>query len=194
MGRLFLTAVFIDERSSGYKSKNSNSLLSFLLVSIHQHQGRSQAQIPLRTEPFASSLSPSGISFPPQAVWVLSRGVGKAQISLTWYRRKFKIEGCSAPQRTLGVRVGTSWENQAPLPSVVQQSSLCKLEWGISRTPVSEYRITISKALQERVLLLQQGSNTVVAGQRQLIQQLLTGIHLVHADTDEAQFSISCCL
>lgn len=139
-------------------------------------------------------LSPSGISFPPQAVWVLSRGVGKAQISLTWYRRKFKIEGCSAPQRTLGVRVGTSWENQALLPSVVQQSSLCKLEWGISRTPVSEYRITISKALQERVLLLQQGSNTVVAGQRQLIQQLLTGIHLVHADTDEAQFSISCCL
>lgn len=186
MGRLFLTAVIVDGRRSGSKIPTPCSLYT------STKQG-ARSKFPAGLSCLLLLFLPQGIPFPPEGAWVLCRGLEKAQV-ITWYRRKLKIEGCSAPQRTLGVGGGTSWENQALLPPIVQQSSLCKLKWGISRTPLSKYRIIIPKFCVKGVLHLQQGSNRVVASQRQLMQQLLAGIHLVNADTDEAQFSISCCL
>lgn len=147
MSRLFLTAVLMDERSSWYQPKIPTpcSLSCWSLYTSTKEGARSKFPTGLNH----LFLLFQGISFLSEGAWVLHRGLEKAQI-ITWYRRKFMIEDCSAPQRTLGVRVGTSWENQTLLPSVVQQSSLCKLEWGISRTPSSKYRMTISRALHER--------------------------------------------
>lgn len=149
MGRLFLTAVLTDERSTGYQPKIPTPCsLSYCNLYTSTKEG-ARSKLPAGLNCFLLLFLLQSISFPPEGAWVLRGGLEEAQI-ITGYRRKFMMEGCSAPQRILGVEVGTSWENQALLPSVVQQISLCKLEWGTSRTPLSKYRITISTALHER--------------------------------------------
>lgn len=88
-------------------AQNTNSLLSFL----HSRDGWS---LPASTEGAVGSKFPAGlsqmlllflfqgISLPQGCAWVLCGGLEKAQMSSTLHRGKFKIEGCSEPQKHTG--------------------------------------------------------------------------------------------